>query len=53
MRDYWNRFVRDQEHLDAVIAYIHANPVAAGLCPRPDDWPWSSARFSGRSGKAE
>ncbi|MBI5707746.1 MAG: transposase [Armatimonadetes bacterium] len=27
------------------IAYIHGNPVARGLCERPDDWSWSSYRF--------
>lgn len=26
------------------IAYIHDNPVRRGLCERPEDWPWSSAR---------
>jgi putative transposase len=25
------------------IDYIHANPVRRGLCPRPEDWLWSSA----------
>ncbi len=25
------------------VAYIHANPVRAGLAPRPEDYPWSSA----------
>ncbi|MBI5705453.1 MAG: transposase [Armatimonadetes bacterium] len=29
----------------ACIAYIHGNPVARGLCERPDEWPWSSYRF--------
>jgi putative transposase len=28
-----------------VIDYIHANPVRRGLVERPEDWPWSSARF--------
>jgi putative transposase len=28
----------------AVIDYIHANPVRRGLCERPVDWMWSSAR---------
>ncbi len=23
MRDYWDRYIRDQQHLDAVAAYIH------------------------------
>jgi hypothetical protein len=24
------------------VAYIHGNPVKAGLVLRPEDWPWSS-----------
>ena len=28
----------------AMIDYIHANPVRRGLCERPTDWDWSSAR---------
>lgn len=27
------------------IRYIHGNPVKAGLCETPADWPWSSYRF--------
>jgi putative transposase len=27
-----------------VARYIVRNPVRAGLCPRPGDWPWSSYR---------
>jgi len=33
--------VRDDEHLEATRAYVLANPVRAGLCSSPDDWPWS------------
>lgn len=40
--DHW---VRDEEELARIIHYIENNPVAAGLCGRPEDWPWSSARF--------
>ncbi len=29
--DYWDRFIRNQAHLQAAIAYIHNNPVSAGL----------------------
>jgi putative transposase len=25
------------------VRYIVGNPVRAGLCARPRDWPWSSA----------
>ena len=45
MRDYWDRYIRDERHLQAVIDYIHENPVTAGLCPSAPDWPWSSARL--------
>lgn len=34
MRDYWDLYIRDQRHLEAVVAYIHQNPVKAGLCGR-------------------
>jgi len=44
MREYWDRFIRDETHFGAVVDYIHRNPVMAGLVSRPRDWPWSSAR---------
>jgi putative transposase len=28
-----------------VIDYVHLNPVRRGLVERPEDWPWSSARW--------
>lgn len=34
------------KNISAVIEYIHQNPVKAGLCSMPQDYPWSSA--SGR-----
>ncbi len=40
--DHW---ARDEEEVLRIIAYIENNPVAAKLCQRPEDWPWSSARF--------
>ena len=40
--DHW---VRDDEELLRIIAYIENNPVVAGLCSKPEDWPWSSARL--------
>ncbi|MCK9540092.1 transposase [Dokdonella sp.] len=44
MRDYWDRFIRSDAHLRAVVAYIGNNPVTAGLCARAEQWQWSSAR---------
>jgi REP element-mobilizing transposase RayT len=43
MRGYWDRYIRDERHLLAVVEYIHQNPVKAGLCAMAEDWPWSSA----------
>ena len=47
MREYHDRRIRDEAHLNRAIVYIENNPVKAGLCERPEDWPWSSA--AGRS----
>jgi putative transposase len=44
-REYWDRFVRDEQHYQTVRHYIHDNPVKAGLVSRPEDWEWSSARL--------
>src|SRR5262249_8572142 len=43
MRDYWDRYIRDERHFQRVVDYIHWNPVKAGLCRESHDWPWSSA----------
>lgn len=45
-RDYFDRFVRSQQHYDMAKHYIEMNPVAAGLCATPQDWPFSSAGWS-------
>lgn len=34
----------DEYHLLAAVKYVELNPVSAGLCQRPEDWPWSSTR---------
>jgi len=43
--DYWDRFIRNEEHFAATIAYIDQNPVKAGLARTADLWPWGSARL--------
>lgn len=43
MEDYFDRYIRDDLHLAAVIAYIHGNPVKAGLVQDERDWSHSSA----------
>jgi len=47
--DYYDRFIRDERHFARAVEYIEMNPVAAGLCLRPEDWPYGSARFRRRS----
>ena len=42
-REYYDRLVRDMEHLHECRAYIRNNPVKANLCDKPDDWAFSSA----------
>jgi putative transposase len=32
------------DHVVAAARHVELNPVRAGLTPRPEDWPWSSAR---------
>jgi REP element-mobilizing transposase RayT len=34
--------VASDEQLWAAVAYIAHNPVEAGLCALPEEWPWSS-----------
>lgn len=47
-----NRFrvwlIHDEEHWEATCRYVLENPVRAGLCESPADWPWSGGRFSSR-----
>ena len=44
--DYFDTFMRDDEHQWAEKEYIEGNPVKAKLVPRASDWPWSSASKS-------
>jgi len=44
-REYFDRFMRSETQFASTLAYIEANPVAAGLCEAPEDWPFSSANW--------
>lgn len=48
LRSFQDRRIRDAEEYARIREYIHQNPVKAGLCARPEDWPYGSA-----SGKFE
>lgn len=47
-REYFDRFMRDDRHLETTIAYVEHNPVAAGFVRQASDWLWSSAAFRQR-----
>ncbi len=42
-REYFDRFIRNEEHLNRALEYIENNPVTAGLCSSPGEWLLSSA----------
>jgi putative transposase len=44
-REYFDRFMRDDDHLAATIAYVEDNPVRAKLVNVAADWRFSSARL--------
>ena len=44
-REYVDRYVRNSEHYENVVAYIEENPVKAGLVKIKTQWQWSSTRF--------
>ena len=41
--DYFDRYIRNAKHFENALSYIESNPVRAGLCTMPWEWPWSSA----------
>jgi REP element-mobilizing transposase RayT len=45
IEDYFDRYIRNAEHFEKTVKYIENNPVRAGLCLEPGDWPYSSAWF--------
>lgn len=48
MREYHDRYMRDNEHLDNTVRYIEYNPVKAGLVGAAEQWPFSSAALRNR-----
>ena len=41
MSDYFDRYIRDEQHFVATVEYILQNPVKAGLVDVAEKWPWS------------
>jgi len=49
-KDYFDRYLRDDEHYRRVVRYIETNPARARLVNAPSEWAWSSAYFRGEPG---
>jgi putative transposase len=47
----YDRNLWETKAIEAVIEYIHANPVRRGLVSRAADWKWSSACWWEQSGR--
>lgn len=39
------RVIESEDYLYDACAYVLQNPVHAGLCDQPEDWPWSFSRY--------
>jgi REP element-mobilizing transposase RayT len=48
--DYFDRYLRDDEHYRRTVRYIENNPSKARLVKSPSDWLWTSARYRGAVG---
>jgi len=44
-QEYFDRFVRHEQHFEDALKYIEFNPVKAGLCNHPESWRFSSAAW--------
>jgi len=51
---FFDRALRTIREYNEKVAYIHINPVRAGLVCRPQDWKWSSfSEYAGVSAKEQ
>ena len=41
---FYERALRTPKEVEGALAYVHDNPVKAGLADRPEDYDWSSYR---------
>ncbi len=46
MPEYFDRFIRDNDHFNNVVDYIHNNPVKAGLVKEATEYKWSSSGYA-------
>jgi putative transposase len=48
---FWSSLVKSERELELVVSYIQGNPVTAGLCDDPTDWPWLGGRLLWGAGR--
>jgi putative DNA methylase len=48
--DYFDCYIRDEEHFRRVVRYIENNPVKAASVRLAVGWPWSSAHYRSQEG---
>jgi putative transposase len=48
---YWAELIETEQRYENCLNYVELNPVTAGLCRRPEDWPWTR-RFERRFGSS-
>ncbi|HEV7643657.1 MAG TPA: transposase [Pyrinomonadaceae bacterium] len=48
-REYFDRYIRDEDHYRNTVNYIELNPVKAKLCKNASDWIYSSAYYFKKS----
>jgi putative transposase len=42
----YDHYVRDEEELERIVAYVLSNPLKAGLVTDWKAWPWSYCRVT-------
>ena len=42
---FWSRPLQDEDEIARTAIYIVYNPVRAGLCEHPREWPWLGSRY--------
>jgi putative DNA methylase len=50
-REYWDNWIRDEEHRRKAVRYVESNPVKAHLAAEASAWLWSSARLRDEYGR--
>lgn len=50
---YAHRACQDPEYFRSMVTYVHLNPVRAGICRAPADYPWTSHRDYARGPRTD